>query len=87
MSVHLCVIFYFTIDKIENLLMLPSPEMLKIIKMSVTIAEKNTFEQNLTKLDNTLVKFIRLPRLISEEGCAKTCELVDIDRQIPEARC
>ena len=35
---HLCVIFYFTIDKIENLLMLPSPEMLKIIKMSVTKA-------------------------------------------------
>ena len=67
----------------ENLLMLPSPEMLKIIKMSVTIAEKNTFEQNLTKLDNTLVKFIRLPRLISEEGCAKTCELVDIDGAIP----
>ena len=33
-----CVIFYFTIDKIENLLMLPSPEMLKIIKMSVTKA-------------------------------------------------
>ena len=67
----------------ENLLMLPSPEMLKIIKMSVTIAEKNTFEQNLTKLDNTLVKFIRLPRLISEEGCAQSCELIDIDGTIP----
>ena len=40
---HLCVIFYFTIDKIENLLMLPSPEMLKIIKMSVTKAAHRTY--------------------------------------------
>ena len=38
LSVYLCVTFYFTITKIDNLLMLPSPEMLKIIKMSVTKA-------------------------------------------------
>ena len=38
LSVYLCVTLYFMIDKIENLLMLPSPEMLKIIKMSVTKA-------------------------------------------------
>ena len=38
LSVYLCVTLYFMIDKIENLLMLPSPEMLKIINMSVTKA-------------------------------------------------
>ena len=38
LCIFLCVTLYFAIDKIENLLMLPSPEMLKIIKMSVTRA-------------------------------------------------